>query len=283
MTAALAGLSGICAVVAMWDIAAAFDRVRLLAAISSLLAPARAAGRTGRPASDRERRRLAVVATTVAALAGAVLAGPAGALALAVAGPAVAALSLGVRRRRWQRRLAAGAAPALLALADALAGGHGLAGALAVAARDGALTRPARHALASAAGAVDLGAPVADALGLLRAHAGPGTWDVAVAAMLVQREAGGDLATLLRSLAEGAERTARDAAEARAASTQARLTARIVLGLPILAGAMLVLAAPGAAAAMVSEPLPAALLAAAAGLQAVALLAVRRIGGRARS
>ena len=127
------------------------------------------------------------------------------------------------------------------------------------------------------ASAIELGAPVADALEALRAQAGPGTWDVAVAALLLQREAGGDLVALLRGLATDADLVARDAADARAASAQARLTARIVLVLPALAGVLVVLASPSIAGAMLTRPLPVALLTAAAILQLLALLAVRWI------
>jgi tight adherence protein B len=134
-----------------------------------------------------------------------------------------------------------------------------------------------RDVLTATASAIDLGAPVADALETVRAQAGQGTWDVAVAALLLQREAGGDLVSLLRGLATGADLVARDAADARAASAQARLTARIVLVLPALAGVLMLLASPSIAGAMLTRPLPVALLTAAAILQLLALLAVRWI------
>ena len=282
MSALLAGLSGGCAVFALWELAAGLLRVRTLAAIGRALGPARAAGRSGRAPSDVERRRMALVATCVAAATGALLAGPRTAILLAVAAPAAAALVIHGRRRRWRRRLEAGAPAALHALADAMAGGHGLDGALTIATSDGALSPPARHVLRSAASAVALGAPVAQALDGVRDAAGPGTWDAAVAAMLLQREAGGDLVALLRGVAAGGEAATRDVADARVASSQARLTARIVLGLPALAAAGLLVAAPRAAAAMLSRPLPVALLTGAGILQIMALLAVRRIARAAR-
>ncbi len=95
--------------------------------------------------------------------------------------------------------------------------------------------------------------------------------------MLVQRETGGDLARLLRDLADAVERGERVDADARSASAQARLTARIVLALPVLGCVLAELVAPGALAAMLADPLARVLVLAAAGLQCAALVAVRRI------
>ena len=69
--------------------------------------------------------------------------------------------------------------------------------------------------------------------------------DVLVAACLLQRRAGGDLARLLRDSARALEDQARLEREVRAATAQARFTALIVVLLP-LGGALLAeLASPG--------------------------------------
>ena len=61
------------------------------------------------------------------------------------------------------------------------------------------------------------------------AHArGAPAWDTIVAAILLQRDAGGDLAGLLRSIAAGLEEAARVEADARSATAQARFTAWLV-------------------------------------------------------
>ena len=69
----------------------------------------------------------------------------------------------------------------------------------------------------------------------------------------------------------------RDVADALAVCAQARLTARIVLGLPILTAAGMLIVAPSTAAALVQQPLSLMLMTAAAVLQVLALLAVRVI------
>ena len=63
-------------------------------------------------------------------------------------------------------------------------------------------------------------------LAQLRAPHGAPAYDTLVAAILLQRDAGGDLAGLLRGVARSLEESARVAADARTATAQARFTAR---------------------------------------------------------
>lgn len=277
MTSALAAAAAALGVLAGFEALRAADPARALERIALVLAPARAAGRSGRVPAGTDRRRLALLAAAVLGAGGWLVAGPPAAVALAVSGPLVARLVLSWRRRRWRTRLAAGAPAAARSIADALAAGHGVLGALGVVAREGAVPRPARDVLAGLARDVDLGVPVPEALGRLRRRAGPGPWQALVAALLLQRAAGGDLARLLRDLADGVDAAARVRADARAASAQARLTARIVLALPALAAVLAELASPGALAGMVGEPLPRLLVAAALALQLLAVAVVRGI------
>ena len=119
-------------------------------------------------------------------------------------------------------------------MADALGAGRSIRTAIADAAAgaEGA----ARHELGAAARALALGEPTdAVLLGCARAR-GTHAWDTLTAAVLLQRDAGGDLAGLLRELAASGEAADRAERDARAATAQARFTAWLVLGLP-LAGA----------------------------------------------
>jgi tight adherence protein B len=90
----------------------------------------------------------------------------------------------------------------------------------------------AGHELRRAARALALGEPTEDVLLRLRARARAHAWDTLVAAVLLQREAGGDLASLLRELAAAGEAAERAVRDARTATAQARFTAWLVLGLP---------------------------------------------------
>jgi tight adherence protein B len=262
-------------VVAAWELVAALERTRPGATLARALEPVVRAGRDGREPTAPERRRLGLVAAGALAAAGWLLGGAVlGALA-AVAGPALAIGVLRARRRVYSRGLERGASTAARALADALAAGHAVRGAIAVAGEG--VAGAAGVELRRTAAALALGVPTEGALEALRRRAGSPAWDTIVAAILLQREAGGDLAGLLRDLAvalEGAERADRDA---RAATAQARATARIVLGLPAAAAALAELVSPGFVAGLLARPASAALAVLAALLQVAALLAMRRL------
>jgi tight adherence protein B len=111
----------------------------------------------------------------------------------------------------------------------------------------------------------------------LRSRARAHAWDTLVAAILLQRDAGGDLATLLRELAVAGEAAERAGRDARTATAQARFTAWLVLGLPPGAALLAELGSPGFLAGLVATPLSAWLAATALLLQAVALVCVLRL------
>ena len=111
----------------------------------------------------------------------------------------------------------------------------------------------------------------------LRARAGSHAWDTLTAAVLLQRDAGGDLAALLRELAVSGEAAERAERDARAATAQARFTAWLVLGLPAAAACLAELAAPGFLATLAGNPLSAWLAGLGVLLQLVALACVRRL------
>ena len=271
--AAMAGLAGALGVLAAWEALAAADQRLAARTLGRWLAPLTRGGE----ASAAEKRRLAAVATGALCAAGWLVAGPAAALVLAAAGPWGANRLLASRRARRRARLAAAAPAVARAIADALSGGHSIRGAIASAASGGGLAGPAGNELRRIAGALDAGAAVDDVLEELRRRAADPAWDTLVAAILLQRDAGGDLAQLLRGLAERLEEARRADAEARSATAQARFTAWLVASLPAGAAVLAELGSPGYLASLLAEPLTASLVAASVVLQAAAVLAVRRI------
>src|SRR5205823_2960276 len=96
-------------------------------------------------------------------------------------------------------------------------------------------------------------------------------WDSIVAAILLQRDAGGDLPALLRELAGALEAAARQDRDAVAATAQARFTARIVLVLPIGAALLAELGSPGFLAGLLANPISAFLTCLALALQVLGL------------
>jgi tight adherence protein B len=275
-TPALAFLAAAAAVLGAWEALAAVERTAVAAGVARALAPLVRAGREGRAPTAPERRRLAVLAAGALAAGGWLLGGPAAALVAAIAGPALALAGVRTRRRRYRAGLRAGAPVVARGLADALAAGHSIRGAIEALAP--ALEGPAGHALRAAARALALGDGTEAALERLRAGAGCPAWDALVAGILLQRDAGGDLAALLRELAGGLEAAARQERDARAATAQARFTARLVAGLPLCAALLAELGSPGFLAGLLANPLSAWLTGLAALLQLTALVAVRRLG-----
>jgi tight adherence protein B len=277
MTALLAAVSAALFVGAVWEAAGALLRMPLLELLARGIGPVRGTGRDGRRPSDAESRRLRAVALLTLGAAGWLAGGLPAGLLLAAAAPVSAGALVRARERRWSRAAGRDLVPAARALADALGAGRALPHAIDTAARDGALTGAGRSLLAEASARLALGASLDDALATMARRARSPAWDSLASAVLVQRRTGGDLARLLRDLAESAERGARIEREARAASAQARLTARIVVGLPLLAFVLAEVAAPGTAASVLADPLARVMLGAALGCQVAALVAVRRI------
>ena len=116
-----------------------------------------------------------------------------------------------------------------------------------------------------------------DVLRDLARRADGGPLDTLAAAVLLQRDAGGDLAALLRDLAAALETRERVVADARSATAQARFTALLVTALPAAGLALGELAQPGFVFALAGSPLTAAMVVLALVLQVIAFVSVRRI------
>ena len=125
---------------------------------------------------------------------------------------------------------------------------------------------------------LETGEPTDAALEHLRARCPSSAIDVLVAAGLVQRRSGGDLAGLLRGLARAFEDENRLADEARVATAQARFTGAVVVLLPAGGALLAELARPGFLVGLVSDPLSAWLVGLAVSLQAAAAFLIRRLG-----
>jgi tight adherence protein B len=277
MTAAamLAAAAGACGVLGGWEVLATAEAVRVAERLEAAVAPLGRARREGLAPSGVERRRLGWLAAGSLFAAGWLLGGPLLGLVAALTGPAAVVGVVRARRARYREELRRGAAGAARALADAIAAGHSVRGAL----TDIAPTLPgaAGHELRVASRSLELGEPTEAVLERLRARARTRAWDTLVAAILLQRDAGGDLPALLRELASALEAGDRLERDARASTAQARFTAWLVVALPVGAAALAEVAAPGFLRALVAAPLPAALTALAFVLQATGLVAIHRI------
>ncbi len=243
--------------------------------LRSAFEPLRRAGSEGHSPTPGERRRLGALGAGGLLAAGLLLLGPGPAPMLALAGPAVAAAAVRGRRARYLRQVDAGLARTSLSIADALAAGRSLRGALAEAAATA--TGPGAAELGRVRADLELGLGTAQALASFRRRTGSARVQSFSAALLSQQVGGGDLAGLLRRFATAAAERDRAAADARSATAQARFTGALVAAMPAGAAVFAELLEPGFVAAMLAQPAPAVLLALAAALQVGGFVAISRL------
>src|SRR3954452_11140809 len=112
--------AAVAAVVGAWELLAAVERTRLVAALTRAVAPVARAGNGVSP-TTAERRRLAVLASAALAAAGWLVGGTLLALIAGVAGPLAVATVLRARRKRFRAALADAAPVVARVFADALA------------------------------------------------------------------------------------------------------------------------------------------------------------------
>jgi tight adherence protein B len=282
--ALLAGLSGVLLVAGLR---------RLAGRAGAGATPARRAAvverwRVGRTLAARLRRAglpigpdafaaLTVLAAAVAAAASVAvlhlpILAPAGAGAAILAATAV----LGSADRRHAERLGAQLPGVARQLSGAVGAGLSLSQALGRAAADA--PEPAASELRRVADELALGARVEDALGGLAERVPVHDLRVMVTAILVQRRTGGNMARALAGLADRLDDRTRLARELRGTTAQARMTAWLVAALPAAGGAMVEISARGTLGRALGSGIGPSLLAASAGLYAVGVVCIRRIG-----
>lgn len=270
----LAALAGAAAALAVRELARAIPG--LYEAAERVLEPLARAGREGRLPTDVERRNLGALLGIAGGAAVALVVGLGPAALAAAAGPALAAGWIGRRHRAYRRAVEDDIAALATALADALSAGNSLR--TAVAECGAGFEGPTAAELARIGADLDLGLPVRHALGQLAERLGSEPVSALVRAALSQERTGGDLASLLRRHAAAAEDRRRSEADARAATSQARMTGGMVVAMPLVAALLVELVRPGFLPGLVGEPLAATLIAAALGLQLLGYLVIKRIG-----
>ena len=246
-----------------------------MAWVRGTLEPLLLAGREGYAPTSLERRRLALLGAISALAGGWFIAGPAIAMPLTVAGPALITITVARRRGRYRAAVERALPDVAIAVADSLTAGRSLRGSLCAA--ETSLDGPAAVELARLRAELELGAPTAEAIGGWRRRMRSERVDAFAAAVLSQRLAGGDLAGLLRRFAAGAADRDRAAEEARTATAQARFTGLLVVAMPSGAALFAELLSPGFIGGLLGEPIAAIFLILAAGLQLAGFVAIRHL------
>ncbi len=260
--------------------AAARDAVVALPALASWVTaavePLRRAGREGYAPTDRERRRLALLAALALPGVALLALGPGPAPGFALAGPLAAGWAISTRRARYRRRVESQLGAIATALADGLSAGRPVRAALAVAADP--LEGPPAVEMARVRADLELGEPTVEALERLRARLGSPPVDSFCAAIVTNHLSGGDLASLLRRFAAAAGERERIVAEARGATAQARFTGLLVVAMPLAVAILAELAHPGFVTGTLRQPVAVVMLGVAGLLQLAGFVAIRRLG-----
>jgi tight adherence protein B len=243
--------------------------------IERVLRPLRLARAEGALPTDWERLRLQAAAALVGFVLGLYVGNVNVGLASAAGLFWLASRSLVWHRGRYRRRLDQSAPAAALALADALAAGHSVRGALVLCGRG--LGGPIGAELRTVGRELELGGETEHSLDGLRARARSRRVNLIVAAVRIQRRSGGSLAELLRQIAATLEDHDRLDDEVRAATAQARFTSVVVLLLPLAGMLLAELAAPGVIGRMTGSDAGLWLLGAALVLQLAGVLLIRRL------
>jgi tight adherence protein B len=199
------------------------------AAIAGLI-PA-APKRRRAPLSRLDDRTRILAIASLGLVAGAVVAGPVGAIAGAVVGPAA---RFGIRRRRRKRKaeqLEADLADAVTAIAAALRAGLSLPQSIAYAA--GEIVEPLAGTLSQVASRSALGERLDDALHRWADEVGGDDARLLVGVLSLHRRTGGDLPHVLDRVAVTLRDRQAAAREVRALTAQARLSGGILGALPV--------------------------------------------------
>jgi tight adherence protein B len=232
--------------------------------------------RDGRDPGRADRLRLLLGGGGAAFAAGLLVGGPLAGLALGAGAPFAVGRALRARHERYRQAVDQGGAAMASAIADALAGGHSMRGAIAEAAAG--VPGPAGRELSRVARELALGARTDHALESMRRRVRAHSVDTIVAAALLQRRAGGDLARLLRDCARSFEDQLRLDRDVRAATAQARFTGLLVVVLPLGGAGLAELASPGFLHGLAGSFLTAWLVGLALILQLLAAVLMRRLG-----
>lgn len=237
--------------------------------------PLRRARGEGYAPTSAERWRLGLLGGVAAVVAGWYVGGPVIGLPMVVAGPLLAGWIVKRSRSRYRRAVERSLPDVARAIADSLSAGHSPRGALASASVS--LEGPASNEFERVRHALELGNSTVDAVRTLADRFHSPRVDAFATALVSQRTAGGDLASLLRRFADGAAERDRVAEDARSATAQARFTGYLVVAMPIGAALFTELIASGFIGSLFGSPVAIAMVGLATLLQGAGFMMISKL------
>lgn len=200
--------------------------------------------------------------------------GPA-AWAAGVAGYGLPALWLRQRLARRLRVFETQLPDALALVAGALRSGYSFLQALAVVSRE--MPDPVAGEFARVLREHKVGVPLEDALTALSRRMGSADLDLAVTAVLIQRQVGGNLAEVLERIGGTLRDRLQLLGQVRTLTSQGRLSGWIISLLPLALGVVLYVMNPGHVGLLLRHPLGWAMLAMGLLMQATGMLVIRHL------
>ncbi|RCK69297.1 type II secretion system protein F [Desertihabitans brevis] len=217
---------------------------------------------------------LIVVGMVVALAAGSALAGPLLGLALAVAVPLVTKAVLGILAGRRQKAFADQLEDSLQLMAGSLRAGHSMLQALDSVSREA--EHPTSEEFARIINENRVGRELGAALEDTARRMGSEDFDWVTQAIAINREVGGNLAEVLDQVAGTIRERAQIRRQVRALSAEGRLSAYVLMALPVCIVAFLSVASPGYLAGFTSNVLGYAMIAVSVVLMGVGALWLRK-------
>lgn len=241
----------------------------------TLIEPLRKTIREGHLPSVPERLRLAGLAGIGSIVMGWFVAGPATAAVVAGVAPFGAAAVISRSAARYRRAVDRSLPDLARGVADSLAAGLSTRGSLLAAGRS--LEGEIGFEMRRLGRMLELGLPTGEALDALTERLDSDRFHSLAACVKSQRTTGGDLAALLRRLADGAQERDRVADDARTATAQARFTGYLVAAMPIGAVLFSEIVSPGLIRSVAGSTPGLILVCVSVILQSFAFLAISRI------
>jgi len=243
--------------------------------LKGAIEPLRRARGEGYLPTSAERWRLGLLGGVAAVIAGWYVGGPMAGIPMAAAGPLLAGWAVRRSRARYRRAIERSLPDVARAIADSLSAGHSPRGALGAASVS--LEGPASSEFERVRHSLELGNPTGEAVRALADRFRSPRVDAFATALVSQRTAGGDLASLLRRFADGAAERDRVAEDARSATAQARFTGYLVVAMPIGAALFTELIASGFIGSLLTSPAAIAMVGLACLLQAGGFILISKL------
>lgn len=216
-----------------------------------------------------------LLAIAAGAIGGLVLSNPLVGLAAAGIGGAVPFLQLSQRRGKVMKQLNEQLPDALMLVINGLRAGNSFLQALMIVSKQ--MSGAIALEFATTVGEINWGLPIETALSNMADRIGTVDIELVVAAMIIQRETGGNLSEILMNIHDTIRDRVRVAGEVQAMTAQGRLSGIVLTCLPAGVGFLFFLVSPGYISVLFTDPRGHMLIAAAVFAQLLGIYFIRKL------